>query len=488
MDRGHINLKCSDLRANVFSSFNTLQGSDLFTDVTLVSDDNKKVQAHKLILSAGSEFFRDILSDKSHPHPMLCLDGISSENLEWILKYLYFGEVSVPHSSLQKFLKIANKYKCFGLKEEEPQQLEEEKTDSKALDNEIIKICRNNEEQVSEPLFEDKQSILADNRISDTGNESTFHKENEDVEIVEDSKHESDDKEISYIEKDDEGENSEPAFEDDKSVVTETDIVDNRNEEALIIENEEVKNDVLTDLKEVKTILEKKKNKPLFEFCRIDGKTISKNDLYEYLKEHYHRRPDKIYKCNYCEHTSRLKDKLMEHVQRHLTNLEFDCEICGKNLPTTKALRGHKYSKHEHAKRKKKGRKSVHKEYKDRIFINQIILDEKNVVAKTQTSVSPEQITDQLCTTSKLEAQPAQAGRLKEHWTDFFTFNKPQESIVCNICNTHFKSQSSANIHYKTTHLGMRFPCHYCNHMATTKYLRRRHIRTKHLNEEFLKP
>ena len=105
MDGGRINLKCSDLLANVFSSFNTLQGSDLFTDVTLVSDDNKKIQAHKLILSAGSEFFRDILSDKSHPHPMLCLEGVSSENLEWILKYLYFGEVSVPHSSLQKFLK-----------------------------------------------------------------------------------------------------------------------------------------------------------------------------------------------------------------------------------------------------------------------------------------------------------------------------------------------------------------------------------------------
>ena len=134
--------------------------------------------------------------------------------------------------------------------------------------------------------------------------------------------------------------------------------------------------------------------------------------------------------------------------------------------------------------RKKIKRKFVHKEYEDRIFINQLILEEKNVDAKTQTAVSPEKITEKLITTPTPDTQPAQSG----HWTDFFTFNKPQESIVCNICNTHFKSQSSANIHYKTTHLGMRFPCHYCNHMATTKYLRRRHIRTKHLNEEFLKP
>ena len=92
MDGAQINLKCSNFLKNVFSSFNAHQGSDLYTDVTLVSDDSKKIQAHKLILSAGSEYFRNILSDRSHPHPMLCLDGVCFEDLEWILKYLYIRE------------------------------------------------------------------------------------------------------------------------------------------------------------------------------------------------------------------------------------------------------------------------------------------------------------------------------------------------------------------------------------------------------------
>ena len=121
MNEVHINLKCSAFLTNISSSFITLQDSDLFTDVTLISNDNKKIQAHKVILSAGSEFFRDMLSDKSHAHPMLCLDGVSSEDLEWIIKYLYVGEVSVPQSSLQKFLEIANKFKCFGLNQEAQQ-------------------------------------------------------------------------------------------------------------------------------------------------------------------------------------------------------------------------------------------------------------------------------------------------------------------------------------------------------------------------------
>ena len=66
-----------------------------------------QIQAHKIILS-----------DKSHPHPILCLDGISSDDMAWIIQYLYVGEVSVPQSSLPKFLKVAKKLKCFGLNEE----------------------------------------------------------------------------------------------------------------------------------------------------------------------------------------------------------------------------------------------------------------------------------------------------------------------------------------------------------------------------------
>ena len=118
MDVGEIKLQYSEFQKNVFNSFSQLKSSDSFTDVTLVSEDNKHIQAHKIILSVGSDYFRNILSNKSHPHPMLCLDGVSSEDLAWIIQYLYVGEVSVPQSSLQKFLKVANKLKCHGLNEE----------------------------------------------------------------------------------------------------------------------------------------------------------------------------------------------------------------------------------------------------------------------------------------------------------------------------------------------------------------------------------
>ena len=37
---------------------------------------------------------------------------------------------------------------------------------------------------------------------------------------------------------------------------------------------------------------------------------------------------------------------MRDHTHRHVNNLEFDCEICGKIVPGTSALRAHKHRQH----------------------------------------------------------------------------------------------------------------------------------------------
>lgn len=305
MNGGQINLKCSDFLANIFSSFNALEGSDLFTDVTIVSDDNRKILAHKVILSAGSEFFRDILSDKAHPHPMLCLDGVSSDDLEWIIKYLYVGEVSVPKSSLTKFLKIANKLKCFGLlnstqflNEEEYEGSETKETENKWANNEISQIERNIEDHIQEPV-KDAECSLSENDIVDIWDEGAFLLEDE----------------------------AEPENTNDAAAVL--------NEEGKVIGKERCK-----------SLLRRRKilNKASYsEFCRIDGKTVTKDQFKEYLKEQYQRRDhDKSFKCYYCKKIDMNIGHMEDHVQRHLKNLEFDCQNCGMVLPRSYSLRRHR--------------------------------------------------------------------------------------------------------------------------------------------------
>ena len=102
-------LKWNDFQSNVSRTFGLLRKEKEFFDVTLVSDDQHQVQAHKLVLSACSPYFKNILTQNQHSHPLLCLDGINSEELQRVLDYIYQGEVQIFQEQLEKFLIIAQK-------------------------------------------------------------------------------------------------------------------------------------------------------------------------------------------------------------------------------------------------------------------------------------------------------------------------------------------------------------------------------------------
>ena len=109
-------LKWNDFQTNVTSSFSKLRNEDEFFDVTLVSDDQQQVSAHKLVLSSCSEYFKNILKfNNKHSHPLLCLEGISSAELNCILDYIYKGEVQIYQEQLDRFLTIAQRLKLEGL-------------------------------------------------------------------------------------------------------------------------------------------------------------------------------------------------------------------------------------------------------------------------------------------------------------------------------------------------------------------------------------
>ena len=117
-------LKWNDFHSNVSKSFGMFRNEDYLHDVTLVSDDHHQVSAHKLVLSACSEYFKDIFKHNSKPqaHPLLCLDGISSSDLNNIMDYIYNGEVQIFQEYLDRFLSIAQRLKLEGLIENEDSQ------------------------------------------------------------------------------------------------------------------------------------------------------------------------------------------------------------------------------------------------------------------------------------------------------------------------------------------------------------------------------
>jgi len=110
--------KCKLSREFETSSKNAFYGlmkEQELVDVTLVCDDDKQVKAHKVILSAGSQFFKRMFQNNPHQHPLVYLYGIHWADLEAALEFLYLGEASVLERNLKRFLDISEKLKIVGI-------------------------------------------------------------------------------------------------------------------------------------------------------------------------------------------------------------------------------------------------------------------------------------------------------------------------------------------------------------------------------------
>ena len=109
-------LKWNDFNSNVAKSFKLLRNEQEFFDVTLVSDDHKKVQAHRVVLSACSSYFKSILRGNDESSKiLLCLDQINSQELSNVLDYIYNGEVQILQDDINRFLDIAQRFQLDGL-------------------------------------------------------------------------------------------------------------------------------------------------------------------------------------------------------------------------------------------------------------------------------------------------------------------------------------------------------------------------------------
>ena len=108
-------LKWNDFHSNVSKTFSALRTEEDFQDVTLVSADLQQVSAHKVVLSACSKYFKNILQQNRHSNPLLCLDGVTSSELQSVLDYIYQGEVQVCQENLDRFLAVAERFQLEGL-------------------------------------------------------------------------------------------------------------------------------------------------------------------------------------------------------------------------------------------------------------------------------------------------------------------------------------------------------------------------------------
>ena len=108
-------LQWNDFKENVTASFAQLRADSDLTDVTLACEDGQQIEAHKVILAASSPLFMDILKRNKHPHPLIYMRGLKSDDVLAIMDFLYFGEANVFQENLDNFLSLAEELKLKGL-------------------------------------------------------------------------------------------------------------------------------------------------------------------------------------------------------------------------------------------------------------------------------------------------------------------------------------------------------------------------------------
>ena len=103
-------LKWDDFQQNISTSFRELLRTNDFSDVTLVGEDGQEIKTHRVILSASSTFFHNILLSNKHSHLMIYMRGMKQKYLQAILDFIYQGEANVYQDDLDDFFLVAEEF------------------------------------------------------------------------------------------------------------------------------------------------------------------------------------------------------------------------------------------------------------------------------------------------------------------------------------------------------------------------------------------
>ncbi|XP_063975061.1 broad-complex core protein isoforms 1/2/3/4/5 isoform X4 [Diachasmimorpha longicaudata] len=114
VDTQHFCLRWNNYQSSITSAFENLRDDEDFVDVTLACD-GKSLKAHRVVLSACSPYFRELLKSTPCKHPVIVLQDVAFSDLHALVEFIYHGEVNVHQRSLSSFLKTAEVLRVSGL-------------------------------------------------------------------------------------------------------------------------------------------------------------------------------------------------------------------------------------------------------------------------------------------------------------------------------------------------------------------------------------
>ncbi|XP_012287875.1 uncharacterized protein LOC105703790 [Orussus abietinus] len=114
-------LRWNNFQANITSQFEALRDDEDFVDVTFACD-GRRLQAHKVVLSACSPYFKELFKTNPCKHPIIFMRDVEFEHLQSLLEFMYAGEVNISQAELPTFLRTAESLQIRGLTDSQSNQ------------------------------------------------------------------------------------------------------------------------------------------------------------------------------------------------------------------------------------------------------------------------------------------------------------------------------------------------------------------------------
>ena len=322
--------KWNDFESNISLAFRELREEKDFFDVTLACDDSQ-VQAHKVILSACSSFFRNVLRRNPHQHPLLYLKGVKYKDILSVLNFMYLGEVNVAQDELKSFLAVALDLRVKGLthngsgagesfyfkhltKPREP--LEGEPVASAAKRPRVVlsttQSFQTADDDIQEVLpVESEPREPAPKTIVAPEEQSKFYQHPQQVHVEERQTHGTVALDESYADENHDHGQKEGYDNDDGTEV---------------IRNSSMASDP-TNV----------------------NKSLSDYDVTSTLEHYVKKLPTGEYLCCLCNYQASRRHHITNHIEaKHMqSNFSYHCDICSKVCPTKNALNAHMSRKHK---------------------------------------------------------------------------------------------------------------------------------------------
>jgi hypothetical protein len=314
-------------------SFSTLADmfyDEMFTDVTIVCDDNVEYQAHKAVLSSASVFFKQLLDNTKNKNTILYLKGTSGDIFKHIKTFIYLGSVNIPQQNVEYFFIVGADLQINGLKSTNVEfevKEESEKTISKADDVVNGLVMKNVESftvEENDQLYAD-QFYAEENEIT---KESLFAATNLDVIEAE---------EVNALS------------------------VETANIDELVVNNKKTtkKKRYVYPHKKIKCdscdyMAAHSGNLKVHTMSRHEGKqfqcdqcTMSFKNLAT-VRDHVKRKHENLnFPCNHCEFKSSSMHHLKVHTRWKHEGIMFQCDECGYKVGTKDGLVEHKNFRHK---------------------------------------------------------------------------------------------------------------------------------------------